>query len=199
MRMRIEGILLPFFIGGLITCCGANESEHFQLKIPALEGKRIPILYTCDGNNISPALFWSGQPSGTKSYAIICNDKDASGGNFIHWLIYNINPSLNHFNDGIAHDRKLSSRAFQGRNSFRRIGYDGPCPPPNKEHHYIFTLYALDAMLSIRPGATYEELSKAMKGHILSQVEVEGTYESTKAVNKDMPIALNRPDILMER
>ncbi len=204
MNRTIKGLLLSVFcIGGVLTYCGANENAEFQFKIPAIEEQRIPVLYTCDGNNISPALFWSGQPSGTKSYAIICMDKDAvnesPGTSFIHWLIYNINPRLNHFNDAIPHDSKLANRAFQGRNSFRRIGYDGPCPPQNNEHHYTFTLYALDAMLDIRAGANYEELNKAMKGHILGQIEVQGTYESKRAVNKELPIALNRPDVIMER
>lgn len=190
-----------FCISAMLTYCGAEEGP-LQFKIPALEDQTIPALYTCDGTNISPALFWSGKPSGTKSYAIICLDKDATNGtegsSFIHWLIYNINPKLNHFSEGLARDSRLTYRGFQGRNSFHRIGYDGPCPPPNIVHHYVFTLYALDAELDLRAGATYQELDRAMNGHVLAQVAIEATYKSGRTINKEMPIALNRPDMLLE-
>lgn len=171
-------------LGCIMLACAA-DLHAFDLKIPAIVEQRIPVFYTCDGENSSPAIFWSGEPKETKSYVLIVSDKDARSeassfdGRFIHWIIYNIPPKLNHLPKGVSKDKTLPNGTMQGKNSFHRMGYDGPCPPPNQLHHYVFSLFALDTMLKIRPGATTEELQKAMQGHIIGKAEFVGTYQQS--------------------
>lgn len=186
------------WIGSLVACCCANEAS-LQLRIPDLEGGQIPVRFTCQGNNVSPALVWSGGPNQTKSYALTLIDKDAPHGDFTHWIIYNMPASHNHLKEGLSRDSELSNGARQGRNSFHRVGYDGPCPPSGKVHRYIFTLYALDMHLVLRAGALTEELHRAMQGHILEETQVQGTYINSQENNREESVAFNRPDIALER
>jgi Raf kinase inhibitor-like YbhB/YbcL family protein len=132
-----------------------------------------------DGANIIPKLVWSGVPAKTKSFALICDDPDAPGGAknpWVHWVVYNI-PANKMSSDYITDKRaKFPDGTLQGKNSWPRLGYDGPCPPPGKPHRYHFKLYALDALLPLEPGATKAELLKAMNGHIIGQTEIVGLY-----------------------
>jgi hypothetical protein len=135
----------------------------------------IPSKYTCDGADISPPLAWSGLPEGTKSIAIINDDPDAPMGTWVHWVIYNIPPTAQGLAEDIKRVEKLPDGTLQGKNSWGRIGYGGPCPPGGT-HRYFFKIYALDKMLNLKPGATKEELLTAMKGHILAQAQFYGKY-----------------------
>jgi Raf kinase inhibitor-like YbhB/YbcL family protein len=139
-------------------------------------GGNIPKKYTCDGPDLSPALAWSGAPSGTQSFALIADDPDAPVGTWVHWVVYNAPAAAHEFGEGLKKEEQLPDGTLQGRNDFRRIGYGGPCPPPGKPHRYYFKLYALDAKLKLKPGATKAELESAMKGHILGQAEWMGRY-----------------------
>lgn len=139
----------------------------------------IPQKYTCDGENISPPLTWKNIPSGTKSIAIINDDPDAPVGTWVHWVIYNIPPNISGLPEGIKPIEKLPDGTMQGRNSWGKIGYGGPCPPSGV-HRYFFKIYALDKMLDLKPGATKEELLKAMKGHILAEGQFYGKYSRKK-------------------
>ncbi|ROL57118.1 YbhB/YbcL family Raf kinase inhibitor-like protein [Bacteroidetes/Chlorobi group bacterium MS-B_bin-24] len=139
------------------------------------DGGMIPSKYTCDGADISPPLAWSGLPEGTKSIAIINDDPDAPMGTWVHWVIYNIPPTAQGLAEDIKRVEKLPDGTLQGKNSWGRIGYGGPCPPGGT-HRYFFKIYALDKMLNLKPGATKEELLTAMKGHILAQAQFYGKY-----------------------
>ena len=139
-------------------------------------GGSIPKKYTCDGPDVSPQLAWSGAPAGTQGFALIADDPDAPVGTWVHWVLYNAPASAHEFAEGMKKEEQLPDGTLQGRNDFRKIGYGGPCPPPGKPHRYFFKLYALDAKLNLKPGATKAELESAMKGHILAQAEWMGRY-----------------------
>jgi len=137
-------------------------------------GEAIPAVYSCDGKGISPPLTWTGAPAASKSFALIMDDPDAPMGTFVHWVIYNIPAASVGLSEATPKDAKLSDGSIQGLNSARRSGYTGPCPPGGT-HRYFFKLYALDATLDL-PSAGKDELLQAMKGHILAQGELMGTY-----------------------
>ncbi len=155
------------------------HAAEFKLNSLDFEnGKKIPKEFTCQGANKIPKLVWENPPAGVKSYALICDDPDAPKGTWVHWVIYNIpaeKRSLDYVKDRAD---KLADGTLQGKNSWPKIGYDGPCPPKGHGvHHYHFKLYALDNMLNLKPKATKEELISAMSGHILAHAEVIGIYE----------------------
>ena len=134
----------------------------------------IPLEFTCDGADVSPALSWTDGPDGTASYALIMDDPDAPRGTWVHWVAWNIpNPSLV---DAIPAQETLDDGTMQGMNSWPRLGYGGPCPPSGS-HRYYFKVYALDAKLDLPPATNKEALLKAMEGHILAQGELMGTYQ----------------------
>ena len=133
-------------------------------------GQSIPAKYSCTGRNISPALTWGNAPAGTQSFALIVDDPDAPMGTWVHWVVYNI-PSTT---TGLEESADTSAVSV-GKNSSSKMSYNGPCPPSGT-HRYFFKLYALDSLLSLSPGATKEQLLDAMKGHILAQGELMGTF-----------------------
>ena len=137
------------------------------------DGEIIPKQYTCDGNDISPPLTWSGAPQETKSIALICDDPDAPVGTWVHWVMYDIPASVRELAEGA---KSLPAGAKQGINDFRKLDYGGPCPPGGT-HRYFFKVYALDTMLNIREGASKAELLKAMEGHIVGQGQLIGRYK----------------------
>jgi Raf kinase inhibitor-like YbhB/YbcL family protein len=143
------------------------------------EGQSIPVKYTCDGKNVSPELKWSNVPQGTKSLALICDDPDAPHGTFVHWVLYDIPPTVTELKEGIPSDSQLSNGAKHGMPGFNRPGYGGPCPPSGT-HRYFFKLYALDFIPGLPSGVTKNDLLKAMEGHILEMVQLMGTYQRTK-------------------
>ncbi|MGA2989156.1 MAG: YbhB/YbcL family Raf kinase inhibitor-like protein [Candidatus Korobacteraceae bacterium] len=149
----------------------------FAMKTTAFpEGALIPKKYTCDGADVSPALSWHDAPAETQSFALIADDPDAPKGTWTHWIMWNIPAKTAALPEAVPKTEESSDGTRQGKNDFQRIGYGGPCPPPGKPHRYFFKLYALSAKLEVKPGAGRNELERAMKGHILSQVEVMGKY-----------------------
>jgi hypothetical protein len=140
------------------------------------DGGIIPREYTCDGSDISPPLAWSGVPECTKSLALICDDPDAPGGTWVHWVLFNIPPTANELPRNIPPDKTLNNAAKHGINDFRKYGYGGPCPPGGT-HRYYFKIYALDSELAKKPGLTKAELFKAMAGRILAEGKLMGTYK----------------------
>src|ERR1019366_3982489 len=140
------------------------------------QGGVIPKGYTCDGADTSPDLSWLGAPAGVQSFALIADDPDAPVGTWTHWLIWNIPAQSTGLPEGVPKEETLGDGTRQGRNDFRRIGYDGPCPPPGKPHRYFFRLYALDEKLELAPGASSSDLQEAIKGHVIAQAEYMGTY-----------------------
>jgi hypothetical protein len=139
------------------------------------EGGWIPEKYTCDGDNVSPPLEWSGIPAGTATLALICDDPDAPMGTWVHWVVFNIPPETDGLPENVPPERELRQGGLQGINDFRKIGYGGPCPPGGT-HRYFFKLYALDCRLDLPAGITKSQLMAAMEGHILDQAVLMGRY-----------------------
>jgi hypothetical protein len=141
------------------------------------DGSRIPAKFSCNGAGISPQLAWSAPPAGTASFALIVTDPDAPGRTFVHWVLYGLPATAQTLPEGVPGLGQLSNGARQGRNDFGEIGYGGPCPPPGSPHHYIFTLYALDAKLNLPVGATRAQVEAAMQGHILASGRLVGLFQ----------------------
>ena len=141
------------------------------------EGDIIPIKYSCDGKDISPPLAWNDPPVGTRVFALIMDDPDAPRGVFTHWVLFNLPGNIRQLEEGIPAQKQLHNGASQGKNDFGKIGYGGPCPHHGPAHRYFFSLCALDKELDINPGASKKEVLDAMKGHILVEVQLTGTYE----------------------
>lgn len=166
---------------GVVMCsalAAAFAEAKFQLISPDFkQGEQIPKAFTCEGENKAPTLSWKGFPKATQSFALICDDPDAPQAEpWVHWIVFNIPVSIQKLDASLG--RQLQSgELIQGKNTSRNIGYDGPGPPPGKPHRYFFRVYALDTILSLRAGTTKRVLLKAMKGHILGQAELMGTYE----------------------
>jgi Raf kinase inhibitor-like YbhB/YbcL family protein len=140
------------------------------------EGDSIPPRYTCDGENVSPPLAWSGVPETTVTLAVIADDPDAPHGTWVHWVLYSIEPTLRDLAEGVPARESVLEGALQGRNDFKEIGYGGPCPPGGQRHRYFFRVYALDARLDLGAGATKAELLEAMAGHVVAEGTLMGTY-----------------------
>jgi len=152
----------------------------FELKSSAFSnGSAVPSKYTCDGQDVSPPLSWSGAPSGTKSYALISDDPDAPMGAWVHWVVWNIPASAATLNEALDKKSSLADGTKQGITDFKRAGYGGPCPPSGT-HRYMFKLYALDTVLDLEQSSTKSKLEAAMKGHVLGQATLMGTYSRSK-------------------
>ena len=141
------------------------------------EGAAIPAKHTCDARNVSPPLKWSGVPPGAKSLTLIVDDPDAPSGTWVHWVLYDLPAAASELPEDVAKSQYVTGGAKQGLNDFRHLGYGGPCPPPGKPHRYFFKLYALDAVLDLKPGLTKKDIEKAMEGHILDRAQLMGTYQ----------------------
>lgn len=141
------------------------------------DGQPIPDKYTCTGPNGSPPLQWANAPTGVKSFALIADDPDAPMGTWVHWVIYNLPPATTALAETTPPAPELPDGSKQGINDFRQTGYGGPCPPPGKPHRYFFKIYALDTMLNLKPGATKKDIETAMRGHLLAEGQLIGTYQ----------------------
>jgi Raf kinase inhibitor-like YbhB/YbcL family protein len=158
----------------------AREDERGGLRVISSDfahGERIPQRHTCDGEDASPRLEWSGVPVETRSFALICDDPDAPRGTWLHWTLYNLSAEAVQLEAGVPPLPELPSGARQGMTDFGKVGYGGPCPPPGKPHRYFFRLYALGAVLNLAPGVKRAELEAAMKDHVLATGTLMGTYE----------------------
>jgi Raf kinase inhibitor-like YbhB/YbcL family protein len=141
-------------------------------------GGAIPIQYTCQGEDISPPLSWSGLPAGTRSLALIVDDPDAPDPaaprmTWVHWVLYDLPYTSQGLEESI---RNLPSGTLEGVNDWKRTGYGGPCPPIGR-HRYFFKLYALDTMLPDLDKPSKLRLEEAMKGHVLGHTELVGTFQ----------------------
>ena len=140
--------------------------------------EEIPRAHTCDGSDRAPALAWSGAPAGTRSFALIMDDPDAPDPaaprmTYVHWVLYDLPATSAGLPEG---GTPLPAGAREGKNDWKRAGYGGPCPPVGR-HRYFFKLYTLDAQLGDLGTATKAQVEAAMKGHVLEQAELIGTYQ----------------------
>jgi Raf kinase inhibitor-like YbhB/YbcL family protein len=184
MRHKKMALILAALLLATQSLCFAESEDRkedvmgIQLTSSAFKnGEMLPKKYTCDGDEVSPPLSWSGLPQATKSIAMISDDPDAPMRTFVHWVIFNIPPEEKGLPEAVPVGVKvLENGARQGVGDARQIGYISPCPPSGT-HRYYFKIYALDAMLELEPGATKPALLKAMEGHILAQGELIGKYK----------------------
>jgi hypothetical protein len=140
-------------------------------------GEPIPSRHAYENEDLSPALQWSGIPASAKSLALICDDPDAPMGTWVHWVLYDLEPTTAGLAEGVSKSPELAGGARQGINDYKKIGYGGPCPPPGKPHRYFFKLYALDTKLNLKHGLTKKDLEQAMEGHVIAAGELMGTYQ----------------------
>ena len=154
-----------------------------SLSSPAFApGGEIPARFTCEGRDLSPALDWTGVPETARSLVLIVDDPDAPDPKaprmtWVHWVLYNLPPSARGLPEGVA-VKDLPPGTQQGTNDWTRTGYGGPCPPIGR-HRYFHKLYALDVALPDLGAATKAQVEAAMKGHVVAQAELVGTYEKT--------------------
>lgn len=184
MKMRkLWCVAIPIML--LCSCSSKNaltasgrtaKKMNVQVKSSAFsEGGSIPSKYTCDGQDISPRLAWNTIPDTTKSIALIVDDPDAPRGDWVHWVLYDLPPSLRELPEHVPPEEILGNGGRQGMTDFGKIGYGGPCPPSGT-HRYFFKVYALDKVLGLNPGATKAQLLSAMEGHILARGQLMGKY-----------------------
>jgi Raf kinase inhibitor-like YbhB/YbcL family protein len=153
----------------------------FTLRTAAFaDGGAIPRLHTCEGDDRSPALAWSGAPAGTQSFVLIVDDPDAPDPaapqrTWVHWVLYNLPPTSSELPEG-AIAASLPPPTHEGLNDWRETGWQGPCPPKGR-HRYFFKLYALDRALPDLGRPTKADVEKAMAGHVLGQATLVGTYQ----------------------
>jgi Raf kinase inhibitor-like YbhB/YbcL family protein len=194
-RLRFAAVAMLWVLVPMGGCGRQGQAEPVQPVAPGQQreakkvvwvlsssafkdGARIPRKYTCDGEDVSPPLSWTAPPAKTTELALICDDPDAPRGTFTHWVLYTLPASTASLPENVAKTETLPKLggAKQGKNSAGGIGYMGPCPPSGPAHHYHFIVYALDAKLDLRAGATQKDLRKAMEGHVAGQTELVGLY-----------------------
>ena len=162
----------------------AAEGPSMQITSPAFANNgSIPTKHTCEGPDVSPALAWSGAPAGTKSFALVVDDPDAPDPaapkmTWVHWVLYDIPAAVPGLAEAVA-PAALPKGTLEGVNDWKRTGYGGPCPPIGR-HRYFFKLYALDAVLPDLGKPTKAKLEGAMKGHVLAEAQLMGTYQKGK-------------------
>lgn len=168
--LLVGGLLVGFSAGAPADPTLAVSSSAFASNGP------IPRKYSCQGDNVSPPLAWTGVPAQARSLALIMDDPDAPRGRWVHWVVYNLPAKTTQLTEDTKKEPIVVGGGQQGRNSFGKYGYGGPCPPPGTTHHYHFKLYALDNSIGFN-SAQAPALEQAMKGHILAQAELVGTYQ----------------------
>ncbi len=173
MKKIVWIVFLLFLTSSLLF----TEEDTMKITSTAFEeGGMIPVKYSCKGSDISPPLEWSGAPEKTVSFVLICDDPDAPVGTWVHWVYFDIPATVNSLPEAFPPGENPSTGGTQGKNSWRRNDYGGPCPPGGI-HRYFFKLYALDATLNLGPGANKAKVVKAMNGHILAEAQLMGTFK----------------------
>lgn len=177
--MKAGSVLLALLTALLLTLAGKEAAMAMEITSAAFAaGGAIPARYTCQGDDVSPPLAWSGIPSETRSLVLIVDDPDAPDPRapkmtWVHWVLYNLPPDSCGLPEAVG---KLPAGTGEGLNDWKRTGYGGPCPPIGS-HRYFHKLYALDTVLEDLNQPTKAQLEKAMAGHILGQAELVGTYQ----------------------
>jgi Raf kinase inhibitor-like YbhB/YbcL family protein len=184
---RPRGFVVAVFLAATLVTTGASgQSKGGDLMTLSLQSAsfsqngEIPATFTCEGQDVSPALSWSGVPAGTKSLALIVDDPDAPDPKapkmtWVHWVLYDIPAAAKSLPEAVS-PSALPAGTREGLNDWKRTGYGGPCPPIGR-HRYFHKLYALDTVLSDLGTPTKAALEKAMEGHVLAKTELVGTYQ----------------------
>ena len=185
--MRGGGLyFLVAVVAALSIGSGRTEGNTMEMQIqsPAFaDGGEVPRLYTCEGEDISPPLTWSGIPANARSLVLIVDDPDAPDPaaprtTWVHWVLYNLPPDSGGLAEGVTR-ADLPPPTAEGMNDWKRSGYGGPCPPIGT-HRYFFKLYALDIPLQGLSTPTKAQVESAMQGHVLAQGRLIGTYRKSR-------------------
>lgn len=161
----------------------ANEKPKAKVAILTVtskaitDGKPVPKDYTGDGKDLSPDLTWTKPPATAKSIAVTCEDPDAPGGTWFHWILFDLPTTTSGLKQNLAKKDVLPGGGVQGKNDFGKIGYNGPFPPKGEEHHYHFKVFALDTTLGLQPGANKKQFYEALSGHVVGRGKLTGTYK----------------------
>lgn len=182
--MRRFPWLLAFAAALLFVACGGDDDgdgaatgapDTMEVTSTAFQaGGAIPEEYSCDGENHSPPLAWTGRPEGTVSQVIIMDDPDAGG--YVHWVLFDLEPGLSGLERVGQTEMLPGGGGTQGKNSTGDFGYAGPCPPRGETHTYVFRVYALDTTLDYESGASLDQVEAGMEGHVLAFGELTGTF-----------------------
>ncbi len=178
-NMNIKSLVFGLVTGGVLcfqAVAGAETvASSFSLQSNAFTGQEeIPTKFTCEGEDVSPQLSWSGVPPQTKSLVLIVDDPDAPGKTWVHWVLYNIPPTVNELPENI-NTNNLPRGIEQGKNSWNKTGYGGPCPPRGR-HRYFFKLYALNRMLPDLDEPDKNQLEAVMQDAVIDKAVLVGTY-----------------------
>jgi len=177
--MRVIPVSICLLAGISFVAPSGAEQERKKMAFHVssngfFKGQAIPEKYTCDGQNVSPPLKWTGAPQNTKTVALIVDDPDAPSGTFTHWVLYDLPGKTSELAEGSPGSGK------EGVNGFKKTGYGGPCPPPGGAHRYFFHVYALDSESLGGAGLSKQDVTAAMTGHILAEGQLMGTYKRKK-------------------
>lgn len=175
-------VVLAPVLAVAIAACGGGETvegpappapDEIALTSPAFEaGAAIPREFTCEGEEVSPPLAWSGVPGEAGSLALLMEDPDAPGGTFVHWTLFGLPPEIEALEAG-----RVPAGAREGENSFGDAGYGGPCPPEGDEpHRYVFLLYALKAPLGLEAGAKPGDVRTAIEREAIASGQLTGRF-----------------------
>ena len=189
IQILLRSILCLLLSLVLLSSCGRGNDETalpsptpkgeivtLELTSPTFKfGESIPAKYSRNNDNLSPPLAWNEPPEGTESLALICDDPDAPSGAWTHGVIFNIPSNVRSLSEAVPSDANLADGSIHGENSWGELGYDGPSPPSGT-HRYYFKIFALDAILDLEPGASKDDLLKAIDTHILAYGELMGMY-----------------------
>lgn len=152
----------------------ADKKDPFTMSTNAfLDQGALPVLYTCDGKDISPQLSWTNTPGNAKAFALVLSDKDVPDGTFYHWVVFNMPKNINNLPEAM---KNAPAGAAIGTNSYQKQEYSGPCPPKGSAHTYFFKLYALDDKISVPKNADAAAVLKAMEKHIVGETELSVVY-----------------------
>jgi hypothetical protein len=183
-QFAISFLILNLIVLSQIFSQTKSHNKKMEIKLYSSafkEGNFIPASFSCEGANVSPQLHWRDAPKDVKSFTIIVDDPDAPGGDFVHWVIYNIPGNLNELHEDVTPSRNIPDEVMFGTNGFGKISYGGPCPPAGKPHRYFFKIYALDTVLHhLETGATKQQLLSAMNSHIIAEGHLMGKYQRSK-------------------
>ena len=174
MKKIAPVLFFIIFLSANLCIAGEDEGGAVPMKLTSPEFKNnapIPKKFTCQGEDVNPALTIQDIPKGAKGLALVIDDPDAPMGTWVHWVVYDIPIITEIEENGIP--------GTQGMNDFGRNDYGGPCPPSG-EHRYFFKVYALDSELNLEEGIRKEALEKAMEGHILDRAELIGLYRKER-------------------
>lgn len=177
--MRLFFILLAVVVAACARDAASDVADNqevvgvLRLTSPSFQHNEvIPAKFTCEGDDVNPEFRIDGVPSSAKSLVLIMDDPDAPARVWEHWTVINIPPATT----AIAED-SVPTGATQLTNDFRKVEWGGPCPPPGKVHRYQFKLYALDTVLNLGPSSRKADVEKAMKGHVIEEAVLVGTYK----------------------